>query len=329
LLPDTTYHVQVVATDADGVVRSGGDGLFRTAAAPSAVVIGPSGVSTDSAVLAGDVNTFGLTGSFHFDVWSLDSAFATSTPERPVAGNASIERVSAALSGLPAGETFVVQMAVLSNDSSSVSDLLTFATAAVPTVFPPRPTGGTSVYGCGSPRLDVYNLRPSPGETVTITGQDLGVGGSVMLGDRSLEPVGWSVSGFKIVVPEDASGSLALTVDCGRRSNTIAVVVFQEPENRFSIPGRSVSGSVATLMVRVSGPGKLESFGAATRAAKITIKKPGTATLKFRLTSSATRALSRSAAQTRRVKVRVRFTPAGGRSASKTVTITFTRKGGR
>ena len=47
LLPDTTYHVQVVATSSDGVVRSGADGLFRTAPAPTAVVIGPIGVSTD------------------------------------------------------------------------------------------------------------------------------------------------------------------------------------------------------------------------------------------------------------------------------------------
>jgi hypothetical protein len=294
------------------------------------VVIGPSGVSTDAAMLAGDVNTFGLTGSYRFDVWSLDSSFATSTSERPVAGNASVERVSAALSGLPAGETFVVRLTVTSNDSSSVSDLLTFATAVVPTVFPAPPVGdAATVYGCGSPRLDAYNGRPKPGETVTITGRDLGVGGSVMLGDRSLEAAGWSASGFKIVVPEGVSGSLALTVDCGRRSNTIAVAIFQEPDNRFSIPTRSVAGSVATLKVAVPGPGKLESFGTSTRAAKVTVKKPGTASLKVRLTSATARALGRSASQTRRVKVRVRFTPAGGRSASKTVTITFKHKGGR
>jgi hypothetical protein len=330
LLPDTTYHVQVVATDADGVVRSGGDGLFRTAAAPSAVVIGPSGVSTDAAVLAGDVNTFGLTGSYHFDVWSLNSSFAASTAEQPVAGNASVERVSAALSGLPAGETLVVQLTVTSNDSSSGSDLLTFSTAEVPKVFPPPPAGGgAGVYGCTSPRLDAYDGRPRPGETVTIAGRDLGVGGSVMLGDRSLKPAEWTTTGFRIVVPEGVSGSLALTVDCGRRSNTIAVAIFQEPDNRFSIPSRSVSGSTATLKVTLPGPGKLESFGAGTRAVKVTVKKPGTATLKVKLTSAATMALRRSASQSRRVKVRVRFTPAGGRSASKPVTITFTRKGGR
>lgn len=330
LLPDTTYHVQVVATSADGVIRSGGDGLFRTAPAATAAVIGPTGVTTDAANLAGDVDTFGSTGSYHFDVWSLDSAYTTSTPQRPVAGNASVERVNAALTGLPAGETFVVQLTVTSNDSSSVSELLTFATAEVPKVFPPPPSGaGTSAYGCGSPQLDAYNKHPKPGETVTITGRDLGVGGGVTLDNRSLEPSDWWATGFKIVVPEDATGSLGLTVDCGRRSNTITVAVFNEPDNRFAIPSRSVTGSTATLNVRVPGPGKIESSGPGTRAVKVTTKKPGTVALKIRLTSAATEALARSASHARKVKVRVRYTPADGRPATKTVTITYNHKSGR
>jgi hypothetical protein len=330
LLADRTYHVQVVATSVDGVVRAGGDGVFRTAPAPSAVVIGPTGVSTDAATLAGEVNSFGQTGSYHFDLWSLDSSYAISTPERPVAGNASVGHVTAALTGLPAGETFVVQLTVSSNDAVGVSDLLTFATAAVPRVFPSPPASdGVSLYGCGSPRLDAHNQRLKPGELITISGQDLGVGGSVVLGDRSLKPVDWSPVGFKVVVPDDAVGTLGLTVNCGHPSNTIAVALFQQPDNRFSVTGRSVAGSTATLKVKVPGPGKLESFGPGITAAEVTIKKPGTASIKVKLTAGGARALSRAASHTRRVGVRVRFTPAGGRSASKTVTITFKRKGAR
>jgi hypothetical protein len=335
LLPDTTYHVQVVATSAGatsggGVVRSGADGLFRTAPAPTAVAIGPAGVSTDAASLAGEINTFGLTGSYHFDVWSLDSAYTSSTAERPVSGSAGAERVSAALAGLPAGETFVVQLTVVSNDSTGVSDMLTFATAPVPKVFAVSPAGDPStIYGCGAPRLNAYDGRPKPGETITITGQDLGVGGSVVLGDRSLKPVDWSAVGFKIVVPEDAAATLALTVNCGRGSNTIALAVFHEPDNDFSIPGHSVMGSTATLQVRVPGPGKIESSAANTTATKVTIKKAGTATIKVRLTSAGRRALTRAKSHTLRVKVRVRYMPAGGRAASKTVTVTFKRGSGR
>jgi hypothetical protein len=330
LLPGRTYHVQVVATSADGVIRSGGDGLFRTAPAPTAEVVGPTGISTDAATVAGDVDTFGLPGSYHFDVWSLDSSYKRSTAERPAAGYASAERVSAALTGLPAGETFAVQLTVSSNDSVSVSDLATFATAQMPRIFPTPPASdNTSVYGCGTPRLDAYGLKPKPGDTITISGRDLGVGGSVVLGERALKPADWTAHGFKVVVPQDASGSLALTVNCGHPSNTIAVAIFQEPDNAFSIARRSASGSTATLKVRVPGPGKLESAGAGTRATTVTVKQPGTTTLKIKLTNAGVRALSTAASHSRTVKARVRFTPAGGRSASKTVTITFKRKGGR
>jgi hypothetical protein len=239
--------------------------------------------------------------------------------------------VTAALTGLPAGETFVVQLTVSSNDAIKVSELQTFATAEVPRVFPEPPPGGAgqSTYGCGSPRLNAYGGRPKPGEMITITGQDLGVGGSVVLADQSLKPEDWSPSGFKVLVPDDAAGTLALTINCGRRSNTIAVAIFQEPDNRFAVTGRSVAGSTATLKIKVPGPGKLESFGAGTRAATVTIKKPGTASIKIKLTSATARSLARAASHTRKVTVRVRYTPAGGHAASKTVTITFKHKGAR
>jgi hypothetical protein len=330
LSPDTTYHVQVVATSADGVIRAGGDGLFRTALAPTAEIIGPTGVSTDAATVAGEVNTFGLTGSYHFNIWSLDSSYAISTAERPVAGYTSAERVSTALSGLPAGETIVVQLSVTSNEASGVSDLATFATAELPRVFPSPPASDSaSVYGCGSPRLDAYNGRPKPGEAIALTGNDLGVGGGVMLGDRPLKPADWSATAFRVSIPDDAAGTLALTVNCGRQSNTIAVAVFQEPDSRFAVTSRSVSGSTATLRVSVPGPGKLESAGASTKAAKVTVRKPGAATIKVKLTSAGTKALARAKGRARTMTVRIRFTPAGGRPASKTVAITFKRKGGR
>ena len=326
LLADTTYHVRVVAKSTNDVIRYGDDGTFRTAEAPVAVVTGPSGVTSDAATLAGTVNTHGAAGSYHFEVWSLDSAFTRTTLERPAAGNATAEPVSALVDGLPAGERLVVQLTVSSNDAIGVSDLLTFATPAVPTEFPPPPA---DIYGCGAPRLNAYDKRPKPGEGITISGQDLGVGGSVMLADRSLKPAGWSPSGFTVVVPKDAEGTLGLTVNCGRRSNTIAVAIFDEPDNRFAITGRSVAGTVATLKVRVPGPGKLESSGAATRAVKVTVKKPGTSNLKVKLTNAAAKAVGRAASHMRRVKAGVWFTPAGGQPASKTVTITFKGKGAR
>jgi hypothetical protein len=329
LLPDTTYHVQVVA-NGGGVTRFGGDGLLRTAPAPTAVAISPIGVTTDSAVLAGDVDTHGMTGTYHFDVKSLDSSYDVSTAERPVAGGASVQRVDTGVGGLPAGETFVVAMTVSSNDAIQVSDLVTFATAPLPRVFPTAPVNdGTAAYGCGAPRLDAYNGKPRPGETITITGRDLGLGGSVVLGDRPVPASDWSASAFKVQVADDESGTLALTVDCGHRSNTIAVTLFHKPDNRFVVTRRSVTDTTATLTVRVPGPGKLQSSAPNTKAAKITVKRLGSATIKIKLSAVGVRALRRAKSHKLKVAVGLRYTPAGGSSASKTTIVTFTRKAGR
>jgi hypothetical protein len=155
LLPDTTYHVQVVAVSEDGVTRYGADGLFRTAPAPGAVAIAPVGVSSASATLAGELDTFGLPGSYHFDVGSLDGVYRVSSAERSVAGNAGAERVGVPLEGLPSGETFVVRLVVSSNDSTTFSDQVTFATPALPRVFPILPSGdATSTSGCCGHRSD-------------------------------------------------------------------------------------------------------------------------------------------------------------------------------
>jgi hypothetical protein len=331
LSPDTTYHVQVVATSDDGVKRYGADGLFRTDPAPTAVAFSPIGVSTGSATLIGDLDTHGLAGTYRFDVTSLDSSYSVSTVERPVAGNDGAERVSVPVDGLPVGEMFVVALRVTSNDSTEVSDQVTFATASLPPkVFPPPLSGdGPSSYGCMAPRLDSYDAKPKPGDTITIKGRDLGAGGTAMLGDQSLVPADWSATGFELEIPEDASGTLGLTVDCGKRSNTVAIAIFKKPSSRFSIANTTVNGAKATLSVKVSGPGKLTSKAAKAKPGKATIKRARGAKLVVRLNRAGMRALRKSRTGRLRVPVRVRYLPTGGKSAIKTVTVTFKHTAGR
>jgi hypothetical protein len=197
-------------------------------------------------------------------------------------------------------------------------------------VFPPPASGeGASSYGCAAPRLDSYDAKPKPGDTIAIRGRDLGAGGTVVLGDRSAVPADWSATGFKLEIPEDAAGTLGLTVNCGQRSNTVAITMFKRPSNRFSVANLTVRGSAATLSVKVPGPGTLTTSAANTKAAKAVVKRAGQATVKIRLSRSGIRALRKARSHRLKVISRVRFTPAGGRAATKTVSVTFKRKVGR
>ena len=286
------------------------------------------GVSTSEATLMGTATTFNAAGTYHFELASLDGPYSVVTTERPLAAAATAQGVSASLTGLPPGQTFRVQLVVTSNEANSYSDLITFATAPNPPVVPRSPDiDPTTIFGCVSPRIDSYTKRPDPGDVITITGRDLGLGGTVALGDESFTPAEWVQTGFKVQIPDDADGTLPLTVNCGHVSNTIAIAIFDEPDNAFSVPSRLVAGKSVTLSVRVPGPGKLDTSGARVVAMKMTIKKAGEVTVKVGLNGAGSKALGK--ARTLKAKVRVRFTPADGKPATKSLTITFQRKVGR
>jgi hypothetical protein len=330
LSPSRTYHVQVVATS-NGVSSFGADGTFTTAPAPTATVSEPIAVTTSSATLQGLVDTHGLAGSYHFEVTATEGSFATSTAEESLPAATGSQPVSAPVSGLPPGQNLRVRLVVSSNEASENSEPLLFATAPLPPEGFPAPPAPGSLYGCAAPKLNPYNAQPKPGSTIAISGSDLGLEGSVLLGEDSLIPTNWSASGFTIEVPADAAGTLALTVNCGHASNTVAIAtsVARVPSNAFSTGKATVKGSSATLTLTLPGPGKLQVSGARTKGVTSTVAKAGTQTVKVALSSAGQKALRKAKHRTLAVKVALSFTPTGGQPATKTVTLSFKRKTGR
>jgi hypothetical protein len=230
---------------------------------------------------------------------------------------------------LPDGTTFRVTLSITSNGTTKTSDQVVFATPARPLAPPRAPFADQgSPYGCTAPVLNAYDARPKPGETITITGKDLGTGGTIALGTNTTIS-SWSPTSFTVQVPDDASGTLALTVNCGQVSNTIAIAVYQEPSNEFSITKTSVKGSTATLSVKLPGVGKVQTSGKNTKNTTTTITKAGTVKVKVKLSSAGSKALKKSKGRKLNATLRVRYTPAGGDTATETVSLTYTRKAGR
>jgi hypothetical protein len=326
----TTYHVQVVATT-NGISYSGADGTFTTQPAPGASVSDPINVTTSSATLQGAADTHGLTGSYHFEVSATEGSFAMSTAEQPLPAVMGTQPLSTPVGGLPPAQNLNVRLVVTSNEVSDVSEAAFFATAPLPPVGFPAPPPASSVYGCNAPKLNPYNAKATPGSTITISGSDLGLTGSVLLGEDSPTPADWSPSGFTVEVPADATGTLGLTVNCGVSSNTVAVATSAArlPSNDFSIAKASVKGSTATMSLTLPGPGKLQVSGAKTKAIALTVAKAGTQTVKVALSRAGLKALRKAKRRTLAVKVQLRFTPTGGQAATQTATLTFKRKGGR
>ncbi len=324
LTPGTTYHVRVVTT-VNGQTTTSDDATFITGAMPVAVATDPTGITTSQATIGGAVDTYGKDGTYRFAVDALDGSYTTTTDAQLAPAGDGLHSVGAALAGLPAGESFRVVLSVTSNGATTTSDQVVFATAALQVPPEPPAVGSNGPYGCAAPTINAYNQHPKPGDTITITGSDLGVGGTAALDDTPITPGGWSAGGFSLQIPDNATGTLPLTVNCGKASNTIAVAIYQAPDNRFTITKAAVKGAVATLTLKLPGVGKLTTTGAHTASKSTAVTKAGTRTVKVMLTKAAKKALGKAKSRKLKVTVRVSYTPAGGATASVTKALTFKR----
>ena len=231
--------------------------------------------------------------------------------------------MSAVLTGLPAGESFRVVLSVTSNGATTASDQIVFSTPAAQVVPGPPPAGLNGSYGCAAPAINAYNQHPKPGDTITITGSDLGVGGTVALGGSLMTPTNWSGTGFALEVPDNATGTMPLTVNCGHASNTIAIAIYHAPDNRFTITKTTVKGATASLTLKLPGVGKVTTSAAHTVAKSTTVTKAGTRTVKVALTKAGKTALTKAKGRKLKVTVRIGYTPAGGTAATLTKSFTF------
>jgi hypothetical protein len=327
LKPLTYYFYRLKAT-VDGTVYAGPTRTFRTLG-PIATIGGLSALEPTSVTLTGSADLRDIPGgTYRFRVAAVGSNFETTSAELAVPDGSGARPVSASVSGLPAGKTFTARLVASAGGASDYSEEITFSTPElVKPGVAPVPEFGATPYGCGAPRLDALNGAPRRvGDVVTLAGGDLGTGGTLLLGGDRVASTSWSSTAVRFTVPRGASGTLAVSVDCGRRSNGVALRVASA-SNIIRLGKASVSGSRATVSVRVPGAGRVSTSGPAVAGSTVKVKKAGTVKAKLRLTAAGQRALKHN--HRLALSVRVRFVPDDGDGRTLTKTITFTRGGAR
>jgi hypothetical protein len=328
LSPGTIYHYRLVATNGVGGPTEGADGTFTTTEqAPAATTLTPQDVTADTAVLRGTVDTVGKAGTFRFTVTETGGLYSQTTPATEVSAGAGV--VSAAVADLPAGRQFTVRLSVTTSTGSETGEEVSFSTVPKPTYLPAAPPPPDSApYGCANPHLNAPSGTVKPGQTITLTGTDLGIAGNVAFGDGPIDTTAYSATAVTFTVPADAAGVIPVTVNCSKTSNTIGVTIATPPSNAFTVK-MTVNGTLATLKITVPGPGKLKASGTRLTGTTKTATKKGTVTLSVALTKAGRTALNRSKTGLLAVRVTVRFTPTDGTARTMTRTVTFKQKATR
>jgi hypothetical protein len=146
LLPNTTYHYRVVATNASALV-AGSDRTFTTAGAPSARTGQAQDVTFTGATLNGFVNPNRQPTTYRFE-YGTTTGYGSSVPapEAAVGSDSASHAVSQAVSGLTAGTTYHYRIVATNaaNRTSAGADEV-FKTTELPQLAtsdspPPQPT---------------------------------------------------------------------------------------------------------------------------------------------------------------------------------------------
>lgn len=329
LTPSTTYHVRLVVTNGTSTVV-GDDGTFTTEPAPVATTGDATDASTSGATLHGTADTHGLDGTYHFLVTGVGSTVSRTTPDQPVNSDGPTD-VAAAIGDLPDGGTYDVQLVVEAAGAEDRGDTTQFSTASLAPIVPRSPAPPGDPYGCVAPHLATPSLRAVAGMAYTLTGSDLGVGGTVTLGDARAQITAWTAGAITIVVPADVKGDLAVTVDCRNASNTVTLTVAAPPSNAFSvISAHARKHSVlAVVTVKVPGPGTLRVGGTFVRTATKTVSAAGTYKIGVKLNAKGVKRLHKARHRRLEATLAVRYAPTGGTAATRVSHARFTRVAAR
>lgn len=147
LVPNTTYHYRLVATNGSGTTL-GTDVSFKTPKppAPVAVVRHATSVTQTSATLNGTVNPAGQTTSYVFE-YGTTTAYGAQTPTASAGSGTKAVVVSAAIGALAANTTYHYRLAATSVNGMTFSHDSSFKTAALPAGVTLGAIPGTIAFG--------------------------------------------------------------------------------------------------------------------------------------------------------------------------------------
>jgi len=129
LVPGTTYHYRLVASNAAGTT-AGADRTFTTTGAPVVTTGGAQSVGVTTATLAGAVDPKTHTTSWYFE-YGTSTRYGTRTPTQQLAANSGNHAVSVPIANLAAGTTYHYRIVASNSAGTSRGADVSFTTTAI------------------------------------------------------------------------------------------------------------------------------------------------------------------------------------------------------
>ncbi len=171
MLPATTYHYALIATNKFETQTIGPDRTFTTAAKvlPGLSTGAASAISQNSATLSGTVTTGGLQTEYGFEIGTEPGNYGPPTGLGSVGGSLT-ETVSVTLGELQPGTTYYYRITATSDDGTFYGQPAVFATPGFPVLLTPQSElPEISVPGIAFPTTSQENTGTAKAKTLTKT----------------------------------------------------------------------------------------------------------------------------------------------------------------
>lgn len=160
LVPCTTYHFRVTATNSGGTTNGGDLSFTTTCPAPSVTTEAASGVTTTGATLNGTVNPNGVATSASFE-WGTTTAYGQTTSVQSMGAGSLAQPLAAAVTGLAPCTTVHYRTTATSAGGTVTGQDGTFTTTCTGRFHPLEPcrvidTRNSSVVRDGVPRVVTF-----------------------------------------------------------------------------------------------------------------------------------------------------------------------------
>ena len=196
LIPGTTYYFRVAATNSAGTSKGLILSFTTQNLSPTVTTNTPSSISSNSAVLNGNVNPNGLSTNAWFE-WGTDASLGTySTTQTQAMGSGLTGQSINATVSLFAGTTYYFRVAATSAAGTSRGAILSFTAPVSPAVTTNVPTfitttsaifnGNVNPNGLSTTAWFEYGTDPSLSSWTNTASQAMGSGTSTLSYSRSI-----------------------------------------------------------------------------------------------------------------------------------------------